>query len=408
MPGVYFAYRDGALGFSCVRCDKRCCSGTWATDPATEATLPQHPRLALFARAAQNATRLRVVEQMDERCGFLANDGLCSLHRQGGREAKPLGCRLFPAFELHWMARIDTVVVVPQVLHCPLEVAGPEDLSLLDHATAEGDIARARGHLPTTDSSLPAPSWPVDLLDLEIDCRDALSVSPEADYIDHLARQLVRSAYHLAGRSTERLAVQDVANARADLLVHLGLVAELLGATPPPALTPRSTACLVAMTGTLRFRALSALSSYPYEVAIERAPFVLSVIAWFAAHHLGLQREIRGEEDHALTPSTVGRLWSRFSALALLMSQVFSVPFVESPALPAGAPPDMEDRLRRFVAALAADEEARRAFLAAGMPDTHRPRLLKDYLAQAVRDQADRVPFIRAVAEHLPMRFHTI
>ncbi|MCA9650442.1 MAG: YkgJ family cysteine cluster protein, partial [Myxococcales bacterium] len=40
------------------------------------------PLLALVAR--------------DGACGMLRDDGLCEIHRVGGAEAKPLGCRLFP------------------------------------------------------------------------------------------------------------------------------------------------------------------------------------------------------------------------------------------------------------------------------------------------------------------------
>ena len=37
------------------------------------------------------------VAQVDGRCAYLADGGLCSLHAAGGEGGKPLGCRLFPA-----------------------------------------------------------------------------------------------------------------------------------------------------------------------------------------------------------------------------------------------------------------------------------------------------------------------
>ena len=406
MPAVYFAYRDGALGFACARCDKRCCNRQWTVEHARDQTLTRHPSLALFARASATSPGLRVVELFGERCVFLDGGGLCSIHREHGRAAKPLACRLFPAAELYRLGRIDTIAVLPQADHCPLEVAADPggDLTLLDHASVRADLEGA-GAIPAVTSALPPADWPMDFLALEAECRDAVLSSADADFIDHLARQLVRSAYHVAGQRTDELDAQDVANARADLLVHLALVGQLLGAGTPPALSPGSTRALVAMTGTLRYRVLASLADRPYEVAIERAPFALAIVGWLAAHHVAMEREIRGDASE-LTPTSTARLWERHAGLALLLAHLFAVPYLEHAELSPGAPAETREPLGRLVLAIAADEDARRSFVAAGIPDTLRPRLLKDYLAQLVRDQADPVPLVRAVADHVPVRFH--
>jgi Fe-S-cluster containining protein len=401
MPSVYFAYRDGALGFACARCDRRCCSGVFAAERASD---PGLARLSLFTRATTMSPGLRVVQQVGERCVFLAGDQLCSIHREHGRSAKPLACRLFPAAEIYRLGRIDTLAVLPQAESCPLEIEGAGDLTGLDHASVRADLDAAEA-IPAMTSILPPEGWPVDFLSLEVECRDAELSTPDADFIDHAARQLVRAAYFIAGVPSDELASQDVANARADLLVHLALVGKLLGAEPPPALSLRSTRALAAMTGTLRYRALEALADRRHEVAIERVPFVLGVIGWLAAHHVAMRRDIRGEE-HELTPTEIAQLWNRHGRLALLLAHLFAVPYVDRADLPPGVPVEASEPLRRLLLAIASDEEARRSFVEAGIPDTLQPRLLKDYLAQLIRDQPDPAPLVRAVADLLPVRFH--
>lgn len=57
----------------------------------------------------------RAVAVVDGRCAYLARNGLCGLHAKAGPNAKPLGCRAYPARYVDEGARI----VVSPSLECP-------------------------------------------------------------------------------------------------------------------------------------------------------------------------------------------------------------------------------------------------------------------------------------------------
>ncbi len=52
---------------------------------------------AFFPERGSGPCAASAVAQVDGRCAYLADGGLCSLHAAGGEGGKPLGCRLFPA-----------------------------------------------------------------------------------------------------------------------------------------------------------------------------------------------------------------------------------------------------------------------------------------------------------------------
>ncbi|HEY8427249.1 MAG TPA: YkgJ family cysteine cluster protein [Sandaracinaceae bacterium] len=56
-----------------------------------------HDLFTPITGAQLGADDVRAVAQIDGRCVFLENDGLCLLHRRGGAAAKPFPCRFYPA-----------------------------------------------------------------------------------------------------------------------------------------------------------------------------------------------------------------------------------------------------------------------------------------------------------------------
>jgi hypothetical protein len=276
-----------------------------------------------------------------------------------------------------------------------MEHAGPRA------ALEASDVER----LPAQPVRLPT-GVPVRFLELEAACRDADPFAADADYIDYAARQLVRSAYWMGGLESTDLATQDVANARADLLVHLASVGQVLGCPPPPALSSQATRCLIAMTGTLRFYLLTTLVEQSYEATMERIPFALCTLAWLAAHQLDVIRETTGRTPE-LTPGMVYELWRRMGRRALFFAHGLSVPYLDSlPDLPSDAP--RREALERFGLAVAADEEARRAHLATQIGEPRPARNLLSYLELAEPDPAARSELAQAIVEHFTLRLHTI
>lgn len=80
---------------------------------------------------------------IDGRCPYLEPDGRCQLHRLGGPEAKPLGCRLFPATFVDdgEAIRVSVMVECPCVLQ---SVGKPGGEPLVPPgAVVEGDLEQA-------------------------------------------------------------------------------------------------------------------------------------------------------------------------------------------------------------------------------------------------------------------------
>lgn len=94
---------DEGLNYECVRCGRSCRDWNVWVDPATERALTGHP-LTLRVIEERGAawdhvpegTRMRRDEHRDPACGFLDDRGLCSIHRDLGLQAKPVGCQQFP------------------------------------------------------------------------------------------------------------------------------------------------------------------------------------------------------------------------------------------------------------------------------------------------------------------------
>lgn len=162
---------------------------------------------------------------------------------------------------------------------------------------------------------------------------------------------------------------------------------------------------MIAMTGTLRLRLLHMFSEEPYWRAVERIPFVLCIIAWYAAHHVASMR-VRGASSYELTPAALDRLWRSMIGRALLLADLFSVPYLET-AVELPNTIAHGDALRALARSLAADEEARRAFLQFQLPDPFpTARTLKAHLELAVPDATIRGEVLDALSQSVRLRFH--
>ncbi|MEE8408012.1 MAG: YkgJ family cysteine cluster protein [Myxococcota bacterium] len=127
----YLAFVSGSLTYDCRPCG-RCCRGLGiADDPDHLRASPELQKLAPFVADVTTKLPLVTIYTYGDGCRYLANDNLCSLHRDAGPDAKPLICRLFPFSKL---VDLDGLwVVLPHHL-CPWTAAGDEPSELSDHA----------------------------------------------------------------------------------------------------------------------------------------------------------------------------------------------------------------------------------------------------------------------------------
>jgi hypothetical protein len=138
---VYFPFVDGLLAYNCPKCGYRCCKGAgFAATPSEFVTLRRHyPSLAYFTSVAQKAAEPLVqLMNFSPQCFFLRGDGLCDVHAQHGRAAKPFVCKSFPinAFRL-----AGDVLVADINFLCPLELStGAAEDTRIHHADLLRDI----------------------------------------------------------------------------------------------------------------------------------------------------------------------------------------------------------------------------------------------------------------------------
>ena len=121
MDDVYFTWPDRRFKYECRGCGA-CCKGHGIGIDVTAGQLVQlvtkRPELAAFIRRRGDAI---TAFNPRDRCWFLADDGLCRVEIEDGREAKPASCRLFP---FNRVFRIGATLVVDyNSVICPLAVA---------------------------------------------------------------------------------------------------------------------------------------------------------------------------------------------------------------------------------------------------------------------------------------------
>ena len=117
---VYCTWPDGRFAYDCRGCGA-CCKGHGIGIDVAGGQLVQllarRPEITAFLRRRGDAI---TAFNPRDRCWFLADDGLCRIEVEDGRDAKPASCRLFPfnrVFRLGGYTIVDYNSVI-----CPLHV----------------------------------------------------------------------------------------------------------------------------------------------------------------------------------------------------------------------------------------------------------------------------------------------
>ena len=119
MTRVYFTWPDDRFRYQCAGCGA-CCKGHGIGIDVAGGQLvklvARRPELVGFLRRRGDAI---TAFNPRDRCWFLADDGLCRVETEDGRDAKPASCRLFP---FNRVFRIGDVLVVDyNSVICPLQ-----------------------------------------------------------------------------------------------------------------------------------------------------------------------------------------------------------------------------------------------------------------------------------------------
>src|SRR5262245_36279660 len=152
---VYFTWPDRRFRYECRGCGA-CCKGLGIGIDVAAGQLVQlvskRPELAVFLRRRGDAI---TAFNPRDRCWFLADDGLCRVEVEDGREAKPASCRLFPFNRVFAVG--DTTVVDFNSVICPLEVVaegGARHDDVASEIASVKDPAVVGTTLPATDREL--------------------------------------------------------------------------------------------------------------------------------------------------------------------------------------------------------------------------------------------------------------
>lgn len=242
---IHFPFLSGILEYACDTCDAPCCKGaSLGIGRSRElVTLTRvQPKIPLFLAPGFYTSSLLSVTSPLEKCWFLDSKTRCRLHKAGGREAKPAGCRLYPFQRLRSIG--EAVCVLPD-FQCPLSVtSGPSDDGLSGHDELALEMHRAGiprgGHAP-----LPAPrDMPWKLASaLERRVVDASEHHlDDDDYLAYAETQL-RLTHKAHGSQSKKRRLPRVRDA----------VERFLGSKKRP--TREAVRDLVALTGTLRLMA---------------------------------------------------------------------------------------------------------------------------------------------------------
>lgn len=135
---IYFTWPDRRFAYECRGCGA-CCKGHGIGLDVAAGQLAQlvakRPDITPFLR--RRGDTITAFNPRD-RCWFLADDGLCRIESEDGRDAKPASCRLFP-FNRVFRIGSYTVVDFNSVI-CPLTVADAG----IAHADVYAEIAAIR------------------------------------------------------------------------------------------------------------------------------------------------------------------------------------------------------------------------------------------------------------------------
>ncbi len=136
MEHVYFTWPDRRFRYECRGCGA-CCKGHGIGLDVTAGQLVQlvarRPEITAFLRRRGDAI---TAFNPRDRCWFLADDGMCKVEVEDGRDAKPASCRLFP-FNRVFRIGAYTVVDYNSVI-CPVFTVGDDGIT---HAEVLAEIA---------------------------------------------------------------------------------------------------------------------------------------------------------------------------------------------------------------------------------------------------------------------------
>ena len=136
MERIYFTWPDGRFKYECRGCGA-CCKGHGIGIDVAAGQLVQllarRPALTAFLRRRGDAI---TAFNPRDRCWFLADDGLCQIEVDDGRDAKPASCKLFP-FNRVFRIGSYTVVDYNSVI-CPLQVVDADGIT---HVEVASEIA---------------------------------------------------------------------------------------------------------------------------------------------------------------------------------------------------------------------------------------------------------------------------
>ncbi len=156
MDEVYFTWPDRKFRYECRGCGA-CCKGHGIGLDVTAGQLVQlvarRPEITAFLRRRGDAI---TAFNPRDRCWFLADDGMCKVEVEDGRDAKPASCRLFP-FNRVFRIGAYTVVDYNSVI-CPVFTVSDDGIT---HAEVLAEIATIQD--PTiVGTKLPAQNADVE------------------------------------------------------------------------------------------------------------------------------------------------------------------------------------------------------------------------------------------------------
>lgn len=316
---IHFPFLSGILEYECSTCDAPCCKGAALGIGRSKelVTLTRvQPGISLFMAPGFAGSGMLSVATPLEACWFLDKHDDCRLHKAGGMEAKPAGCRLFPFQRLRSVG--EALAVLPDLL-CPLRTsAGPSETGATSHDEIALEMHRAGvprgGHAP-----LPPPR--------DMPWREALPL--ERRVVDAAEHHLEDADYLPYAEAQMRLTVRTTLTARErkDGTGRLrASIERFLGVTRRP--SEQAVHDLVALTGTLRLMA----STLPRR----ELPGVLLALSVLLGEYEGMKGARRSAR-------TVTSLFEQRLPFLYVLSHLSDRPMVRDP-----------DEARRIIARLPA------------------------------------------------------
>jgi Fe-S-cluster containining protein len=341
---VYFPFVDGLLAYNCPKCGYRCCKGAgFAATPSEFVTLRKHyPALAYFSSVAQKATEPLVqMVNFSPQCFFLRDDGLCDVHAQHGRAAKPFVCKSFPinAFRLEG----DTLVADVNFL-CPIELAsGAPGDERIHHADLLRDIVEHEDIVVAAATRPRAAALSHARIDLEERLRERCASLPLVELC----------AIYEASSRAPGMAFEDEASVVADHRRGLERFrAAMAGFLRAPDAWRGGDDEIDRLVAALapRMRLIAALE-YPWLAPDDATALVARVLVSLALY----ARLVRTVNGSPITLATIHGLFAQFGYVIYFLAHIDRVPGIEALAddkwtfqLAAGARSDAQ-RLLTFI-----------------------------------------------------------